>query len=173
MGETTGGAIIAQMLRAEGIEKFFGIVDGTYTQLFAHCVELGMEMLSPRHESVAAHVFEETQYPVCIGPCGGAPLRVEGQLGEVLRLHAQPHLALACGRAGPDSHGGPRTVPGLAGGTWCVEGGRCGGMRPNQRLQLTGAKRPGLRPVLLAGGDQRNVEFASADISPAAEPQGR
>lgn len=68
MGETTGGAIIAQMLRAEGVERFFGIVDGTYTQLFAHCVELGIEMISPRHESVAAHM-------------AGAYARLTGKLG--------------------------------------------------------------------------------------------
>ncbi len=54
--DTTGGAIIAQMLKQEGVEKFFGIVDGTYTQLFAHCVELGLEMITPRHEAVAAHM---------------------------------------------------------------------------------------------------------------------
>ena len=45
MAETTGGAVLARMLREEGVEKFFGIVDGTYTQLFVHCVELGIEMI--------------------------------------------------------------------------------------------------------------------------------
>lgn len=68
MAETTGGAIIARMLRREGVEKFFGIVDGTYTQLFAHCVEQGMEMISPRHEAVAAHM-------------AGAYARLTGRLG--------------------------------------------------------------------------------------------
>ncbi|HEY2773900.1 MAG TPA: thiamine pyrophosphate-binding protein [Candidatus Binatia bacterium] len=68
MSETTGGAIIAGMLRQEGVEKFFGIVDGTYTQLFAHCVELGIEMVSPRHEAVAAHM-------------AGAWSRLTGKLG--------------------------------------------------------------------------------------------
>ena len=48
MGETTGGAIIARMLKAEDVDTFFGIVDGTYTQLFAHCVELGLQMISPQ-----------------------------------------------------------------------------------------------------------------------------
>jgi acetolactate synthase-1/2/3 large subunit len=66
--ETTGGAIIARQLAAEGVEKLFGIVDGTYTQLFAHCVELGMEMVSPRHEAVAAHM-------------AGAYARLTGRLG--------------------------------------------------------------------------------------------
>jgi acetolactate synthase-1/2/3 large subunit len=65
---TTGGAIVAQMLKAEGVERFFGIVDGTYTQLFAHCVELGIEMISPRHEAVAAHM-------------AGAYARLTGKLG--------------------------------------------------------------------------------------------
>ena len=68
MAETTGGAIIAAMLQQEGVETFFGIVDGTYTQLFAHCVELGMEMISPRHEAVAAHM-------------AGAYARLTGKLG--------------------------------------------------------------------------------------------
>ena len=56
MANTTGGRIIAKMLKAEGVEKFFGIVDGTYLQLCAHCVEEGIEMISPRHEAVAAHM---------------------------------------------------------------------------------------------------------------------
>ncbi len=66
--QVTGGSIIARMLRAEGVDVFFGIVDGTYTQLFAHCVELGMRMYSPRHEAVAAHM-------------AGAYARVTGRLG--------------------------------------------------------------------------------------------
>ena len=43
MSDSTGGQIIAKMLKAEGVEKFFGIVDGTYLQLCAHCVEEGAE----------------------------------------------------------------------------------------------------------------------------------
>ena len=65
---TTGGQIIARMLKAEGVDKFFGIVDGTYLQLFAHCVEEGMEMITPRHEAVAAHM-------------AGAYARMSGKLG--------------------------------------------------------------------------------------------
>ena len=68
MADTTGGAIIAEMLQAEGVDTFFGIVDGTYLQLFAHCVERGMEMISPRHEAVAAHM-------------AGAYARLTGKLG--------------------------------------------------------------------------------------------
>ena len=68
MADTTGGGIIARMLEQEGVDTFFGIVDGTYTQLFAHCVELGMKMISPRHEAVAAHM-------------AGAYARLTGRLG--------------------------------------------------------------------------------------------
>lgn len=64
----TGGQLIAKMLKAEGVEKFFGIVDGTYLQLFAHCVEEGLEMITPRHEAVAAHM-------------AGAYARLTGKLG--------------------------------------------------------------------------------------------
>ncbi len=68
MGETTGGQIIARMLKNEGVETFFGIIDGTYLQLFAHMVEEGIKMISPRHESVAAHM-------------AGAYARLTGRLG--------------------------------------------------------------------------------------------
>ncbi len=68
MTQTTGGQIIAKMLKAEGVEKFFGIVDGTYLQLFAHCVEEGIQMITPRHEAVAAHM-------------AGAYARMTGKLG--------------------------------------------------------------------------------------------
>jgi acetolactate synthase-1/2/3 large subunit len=68
MSSSTGGQIIARMLKAEGVEKFFGIVDGTYLQLCAHCVEEGMQMITPRHEAVAAHM-------------AGAYARLTGKLG--------------------------------------------------------------------------------------------
>jgi acetolactate synthase-1/2/3 large subunit len=66
--QTTGGALMARMLEQEGVDTFFGIVDGTYLQLFAHCVERGMTMISPRHEAVAAHM-------------AGAYARLTGRLG--------------------------------------------------------------------------------------------
>jgi len=68
MAGTTGGAIIAQMLTAEGVRKIFGIVDGTYLQLIKTCVEGGMELITPRHESVAAQM-------------AGAYARLTGKLG--------------------------------------------------------------------------------------------
>jgi acetolactate synthase-1/2/3 large subunit len=68
MTPTTGGQIIAKMLKAEGVQKFFGIIDGTYLQLFAHCVEEGLQMITPRHETVAAHM-------------AGAYARLTGTLG--------------------------------------------------------------------------------------------
>ena len=68
MANTTGGAIIAAMLRAEGVEKIFGIVDGTYLQMIKACVESGMQLITPRHESVAAQM-------------AGAYARLTGKLG--------------------------------------------------------------------------------------------
>jgi acetolactate synthase-1/2/3 large subunit len=68
MGDTTGGAILARMLEREGVSAFFGIVDGTYTQLFAQLVERGITMYSPRHESIAVHM-------------AGAYARLTGRLG--------------------------------------------------------------------------------------------
>jgi acetolactate synthase-1/2/3 large subunit len=71
MAETTGGALLARALAQESVDTFFGIVDGTYLQLFAQCVEHGMRMISPRHESVALHM-------------AGAYARLTGQLGVAL-----------------------------------------------------------------------------------------
>jgi acetolactate synthase-1/2/3 large subunit len=68
MGDTTGGVILARMLEREGVSAFFGIVDGTYTQLFAQLVERGVTMYSPRHESIAVHM-------------AGAYARLTGRLG--------------------------------------------------------------------------------------------
>jgi acetolactate synthase-1/2/3 large subunit len=59
------------MLKEEGVEKFFGIIDGTYTQLFKNCVDMGMQMITPRHESIAAHM-------------AGAYARLTGKLGVCL-----------------------------------------------------------------------------------------
>ena len=49
--KTTGGAIIAQMLKEEGVEKFFESLTEPITQLFKNCVDMGMPMITPRHES--------------------------------------------------------------------------------------------------------------------------
>lgn len=68
MGKTTGGAIMAQMLKAEGVDTIFGIIDGTYTQFFANTVGQGIRLITPRHETCAAHM-------------AGAYARLTGRLG--------------------------------------------------------------------------------------------
>lgn len=65
---TTGGAIMAQMLKAEGVNTIFGIIDGTYTQFFWNCAHGGMRIITPRHETIAAHM-------------AGAYARLTGGLG--------------------------------------------------------------------------------------------
>lgn len=63
-----GGEVVARMLRAEGVDKVFGIVDGTYLGLFASFPALGIDLISPRHETSAAHM-------------AGAYARLTGKLG--------------------------------------------------------------------------------------------
>ena len=65
---TTGGAIMAEMLGAEGVDTIFGIIDGTYTQFFWNCTHSGMRLITPRHETIAAHM-------------AGAYARLSGKLG--------------------------------------------------------------------------------------------
>ncbi|MBI4964964.1 MAG: thiamine pyrophosphate-binding protein [Desulfomonile tiedjei] len=68
MATTTGGHIIASMLKEEGVEKIFGISDGTYLRLLKGAVDLGIELVTPRHETIAAHM-------------AGAYARMTGKLG--------------------------------------------------------------------------------------------
>lgn len=67
----TGGAVIARMLAAEGVDRVFGIIDGTYYGLYASFAEAGIELISPRHETSAAHM-------------AGAYARTTGRLGVVM-----------------------------------------------------------------------------------------
>ena len=68
MAETTGGEVIARMLQAEGVEKVFGIIDGTYFGFYVALHRLGIEIVTPRHETSAAHM-------------AGAYARLTGKLG--------------------------------------------------------------------------------------------
>jgi acetolactate synthase-1/2/3 large subunit len=56
------------MLAAEGVEVVFGIVDGTYMGFFASFEKHGIRLVSPRHETSAAHM-------------AGAYARLTGKLG--------------------------------------------------------------------------------------------
>lgn len=68
MAEYTGGEIIAKMLEKENVEKLFGIIDGTYFGFYSKLEENGIELITPRHETSAAHM-------------AGAYARMTGKLG--------------------------------------------------------------------------------------------
>jgi acetolactate synthase-1/2/3 large subunit len=68
MNETSGGEVLARMLQAEGVEKVFGIIDGTYFGFYSSLHRLGIEIVTPRHETCAAHM-------------AGAYARLTGRLG--------------------------------------------------------------------------------------------
>jgi acetolactate synthase-1/2/3 large subunit len=68
MERVVGGEVVAAMLAAEGVRKVFGIVDGTYVGLYASFEKYGIELISPRHETTAAHM-------------AGAYARATGTLG--------------------------------------------------------------------------------------------
>ena len=63
-----GGGVITRMLATEGVSRVFGIVDGTYMGLFAAFEDHGITLITPRHETSAAHM-------------AGAYARVNGALG--------------------------------------------------------------------------------------------
>ncbi|MDH3753197.1 MAG: thiamine pyrophosphate-binding protein [Acidimicrobiia bacterium] len=65
---TSGGELVARMLRAEGVEVVFGIIDGSYFGLYSSLGRNGIRLVTPRHESTAAHM-------------AGAYARLSGRLG--------------------------------------------------------------------------------------------
>ncbi len=67
----SGGELIAEMLQAEGVEVVFGIIDGSYTGLYSSLGRHGIRLVTPRHESTAAHM-------------AGAYARLTGRLGVCL-----------------------------------------------------------------------------------------
>ena len=56
MKKMLGGEVVAAMLAKEGVDRVFGIVDGTYLGLYASFKKHGIELFSPRHETSAAHM---------------------------------------------------------------------------------------------------------------------
>jgi acetolactate synthase-1/2/3 large subunit len=71
MASITGGELVARMLAAEGVDTVFGIVDGSYAGLNLALPGQGIRLVSPRHESSAAHM-------------AGAWARTTGRLGVCL-----------------------------------------------------------------------------------------
>jgi acetolactate synthase-1/2/3 large subunit len=63
-----GGALIARMLKSEGVETVFGIPDGTYFGLISSFEDNGLRLITPRHETNAVHM-------------AGAYARFSGKLG--------------------------------------------------------------------------------------------
>ncbi|KAB2916702.1 MAG: thiamine pyrophosphate-binding protein [Hyphomicrobiaceae bacterium] len=68
MPETSGGEVLARMLQVEGVDRVFGIIDGSYFGFYSSLHELGIDIVTPRHESCAAHM-------------AGAYARLTGKLG--------------------------------------------------------------------------------------------
>jgi acetolactate synthase-1/2/3 large subunit len=68
MSSMTGGQLVTRMLKAEGVEVVFGIIDGSYYGLYSSLVEQGIRLVSPRHETTALHM-------------AGAYARLTGKLG--------------------------------------------------------------------------------------------
>ena len=56
MAEISGGEVLVRMLQAEGVEKVFGINDGTYFGFYEALHRLGIDIVTPRHETSAAHM---------------------------------------------------------------------------------------------------------------------
>ncbi|GMV02959.1 MAG: acetolactate synthase large subunit [Burkholderiales bacterium] len=113
MADISGGELIARMLRIEGVEKVFGIIDGTYFGFYSALHRLGIEIVTPRHETSAAHM-------------AGAYARLTGRLGVCMASN------------GP---GVANLLPGLV--VEQAEGNRVLAITSARRIGIAGAERPG------------------------------
>ncbi|MBX7059422.1 MAG: thiamine pyrophosphate-binding protein [Leptospirales bacterium] len=68
MEEISGGEVAARMLKQEAVDRVFGIIDGTYFGFYSSLRKSNITLISPRHETSAAHM-------------AGAYARLTGKLG--------------------------------------------------------------------------------------------
>ncbi len=71
MDKVSGGEVIARMLKNEGVDTVFGIIDGSYLALNFALRRQGIRLITPRHEACAVHM-------------AGAYARLTGRLGVCL-----------------------------------------------------------------------------------------
>ena len=95
MAEISGGEVIARMLQTEGVEKVFGIIDGTYFGFYSALHRLGIEIVTPRHETCAAHM-------------AGAYARLTGKLGVCMASNGPGRRQPAARPGGRAGRGQPR-----------------------------------------------------------------
>ena len=94
MRSIAGGEIVAQMLKAEGVELVFGIIDGTYFGLYANLAKHGIRLVTPRHETSAAHM-------------AGAYARLTGRLGVCIASNGPGVANILPGVAVENAEGNP------------------------------------------------------------------
>jgi len=68
MAQAAGGELLVKMLKGEGVKVVFGIIDGTYFGFYSNLEKYGIRLITPRHETSAAHM-------------AGAYARITGKLG--------------------------------------------------------------------------------------------
>ncbi len=96
MDSISGGALIARLLRVEDVEVVFGIIDGSYFGLYASLRDVGIRLITPRHETSAVHM-------------AGAYARLTGKLGVCIASNG-PGVANALAGVAVESGEGNRVL---------------------------------------------------------------
>jgi acetolactate synthase-1/2/3 large subunit len=96
MDSISGGALIARMLKVEGVEVVFGIIDGSYFGLYASLRDVGIRLVTPRHETSAVHM-------------AGGYARLTGKLGVCIASNG-PGVANALAGVAVESGEGNRVL---------------------------------------------------------------
>jgi acetolactate synthase-1/2/3 large subunit len=75
MGTVTGGRLVVDALKREGVEYIFSLSGGHINPIYQACLDLGIQVIDTRHEQAAAHMAEAwgklTRTPgVCVVTAG-------------------------------------------------------------------------------------------------------
>lgn len=112
MAEINGGQITARQLMAAGIDTIFGVVGGPMIQVFAAAAELGMKVVSCRHEESACFMASAWGY---INRKPGVMVAASGpgMTNTVTSLHVATASAMPLVVLGGSAHGPTRGIGGF------------------------------------------------------------
>ena len=103
----SGGHLVAEALKAEGIDVIFTLCGGHIIDIYDGCIDEGIKVLDVRHEQVAAHAADGyarvTGRPGCAVVTAG-PGTTDAVTGVANALRAESPMLLIGGQGALDQH---------------------------------------------------------------------
>jgi acetolactate synthase-1/2/3 large subunit len=103
MGDVTGGRLVVDALKREGVEYIFSLSGGHIDSIYQACLDVGIKVIDTRHEQAAAHMAEAwgrlTRKPgVCVVTAG--PGFTDAITGVANAFMANSPMIFIAGRSG-------------------------------------------------------------------------